>query len=112
MGATVLMSYLRPLVTDLGLSSILLFPSLGGQKQLSDGFDASKNPLLRVASRIKEAFPSLCLIADVCLCTFTETGTLTVVDLNYISPPSLNPSPFQDTAASLMMQVVWTMRSQ
>lgn len=80
MGATVLMSYLRPLVTDLGLSSILLFPSLGGQKQLSDGFDASKNPLLRVASRIKEAFPSLCLIADVCLCTFTETGHCCVFD--------------------------------
>ena len=78
MGANVLVNYLRPLVTDLGLSSILLFPSLGDKKTLSDGFDPSKNPLLRVVSQLKSAFPNLCVIADVCLCTFTETGTLPI----------------------------------
>src|SRR5699024_2588049 len=74
MGATVAAEYLRPLVNDLGLSSVLLFPSLGGNKRLDDAFDRTKNPLLRVVSQLKSAFPKLCIIADVCLCTFTETG--------------------------------------
>lgn len=74
MGATVLIAYLRPLVTEMSLSSILLFPSLGEKKQLSDAFESTKNPLLRVVTLLKSAFPNLCIIADVCLCTFTETG--------------------------------------
>lgn len=111
MGATVLIEYLRPLVTDLGLSSVLLFPSLGGEKQLSDGFDSKKNPLLRVASLIKDAFPKLCLIADVCLCTFTETGMPHLQKWFRSTICSLKDF-LKDIAVYLMMPVEWTMKSQ
>ena len=74
MGTKTLIDYLRPLVSDFGLSAILLFPSLGSNKKLDDAFNKEKNPLLRLAPLLREAFPGLCLIADVCLCTFSETG--------------------------------------
>lgn len=74
MGVQVLLDYLRPLVNEYKLASLLFFPSLVGDKTIEDAFDSSKNPLLRVASVLKKEFPDLILIADVCLCTFSETG--------------------------------------
>lgn len=82
MGLSHLIEYLRKLV-DIGLSSVLLFPSLDSKtKTLSISTNSELNPLLRVASKLKSIFPDLCLIADVCLCTFNETGHCCLLDPN------------------------------
>lgn len=75
MGSSILMDHLEPLV-QLGLSSVLLFPCLQGEgtKQVNDAFDVAKNPLLRLVPQLKNRFPSLLVMADVCLCTFNPNG--------------------------------------
>ncbi|OTF83407.1 delta-aminolevulinic acid dehydratase-like protein [Euroglyphus maynei] len=88
MGQNVLLEYLSPLILELDLSAILLFPCMKQQKQndddsvknLYDAFDHDKNPLLKVIPVIKEKFPQLLIITDVCLCAFTDHGHCCVFD--------------------------------
>lgn len=86
MGQNILIEYLTPLVSDLGLSSILLFPCLEQQygqqeeKNLDDAFNVEKNPLLKVIPVIKKKFPQLLIITDVCLCAFTDHGHCCIFD--------------------------------
>lgn len=91
-GINSLVKYLTPLVTELGLKSVLLFPVLGGssisQKESNGnhqppadslmGLDAAvspdSNPVLKTLPLLRTNFPDLLLVTDVCLCAFTETG--------------------------------------
>lgn len=64
--------YLQPLVES-GLRSVLLFPVLES-KSVASGTDEGKNPVLRLIPILKQRFPSLLLLVDVCLCSFNPTG--------------------------------------
>lgn len=65
--------FLRPLV-DLGLASVILF-GLPETKD-EDGSSAwdPDGPVQRGCAAIKEAFPQLVIITDVCLCQYTTHG--------------------------------------
>ena len=78
-GINALLSYLRPLINDLGLKSVLLFP-VPSIKGLDACFDPVKNPLLEAIPLIRTTFPSLLIITDVCLCAWTESGHCCVFD--------------------------------
>lgn len=74
--------YLTELVKD-GLSSVLLFPVLdGSERSIESAFSVSTNPILKLIPQLKEAFPSLLIMADICLCGFSETGHCCVFDEN------------------------------
>lgn len=79
MGSQPLLQYLEPLVNDFGLSAILIFPCMDGDKTMKDAFDEAKNPLLRVVPLIKKKFPNLLIMSDVCLCTFNENGIFVLI---------------------------------
>lgn len=67
--------YLKPLVGDLGLKSVLLFPVLDSEgKSVESGTDEEKNPVLRMIPIVKKIFPSVLIVVDVCLCGFNPTG--------------------------------------
>lgn len=76
MGINMLLKYLKPLVENDGLSSVLVFPCLkpSEDKSLNDAFDVAKNPLIKAIPIIRQAFPGLLIITDVCLCTFSNHG--------------------------------------
>lgn len=67
--------YLKPLVVNFGLKSVLLFPVIDSEcKSVESGTDEEKNPVLRLIPILKETFPSLLVLVDVCLCGFNPTG--------------------------------------
>ncbi|XP_054154166.1 delta-aminolevulinic acid dehydratase-like [Oppia nitens] len=77
MGANVCIEYLRPLVSRYQLKSVLLFPvmeSSSDDKQIEQAFDEKLNPVLRLIPRLRQEFPDLLIICDVCLCTFSPEG--------------------------------------
>ncbi|CAG2183487.1 unnamed protein product, partial [Oppiella nova] len=74
MGINVCVEYLRPLVTQYGLRSVLLFPVMEGDKQVEHALDATRNPVLRLIPRLNTEFPELLIVCDVCLCTFAPEG--------------------------------------
>ncbi|XP_053209297.1 delta-aminolevulinic acid dehydratase-like [Panonychus citri] len=64
--------YLTGLV-DKGLTSILLFPVVSC-KSVDNSIDPNVNPVLRLIPLIRENFPNLYVIVDVCLCGFSLDG--------------------------------------
>ena len=72
-GINALVTYLTPLVNELELKSVLLFP-VPSVKGLDACFDPCKNPLLEAIPLLRTTFPSLVIVTDVCLCAWTETG--------------------------------------
>lgn len=68
-------SYLEPLVKELQLKSVLLFPVLtADSKSIESAVDDTVNPVLQLIPLLKTKFPSLLIIVDVCLCGFNPTG--------------------------------------
>lgn len=57
----------------LDLRSILLFPVMS-TKGIQSMTEPSENPIIRVIPMMKEVFPKLFIIVDVCLCAFTDNG--------------------------------------
>ena len=82
MGVNVCLEYLRSLVNDFGLKSVLLFPVMEGNKQIADAFDAKRNPVLRLIPKLRQEFADLLIVCDVCLCTFSPEGHCCVFDVN------------------------------
>lgn len=78
-GINLALQYLQPLVMDLGLKSVLLFPVLD-DKQLDSATDATKNAVLRLVPLLRSSFPDLLIVVDVCLCTFTPDGHCCLFD--------------------------------
>jgi porphobilinogen synthase len=78
-GINVLLSYLDPLVNNLGLKSVLLFP-VPSEKGLDACLDPEKNPLVKAIPLLRSVFPSLLIITDVCLCAWTDTGHCCIFD--------------------------------
>jgi porphobilinogen synthase len=81
MGVNVCLNYLRPLVEDFDLKSVLLFPVID-EKQIVYAFDEKRNPVLRLIPKLKKEFPKLLILVDVCLCTFSPEGHCCVFDAN------------------------------
>lgn len=81
-GVTSAIRYLQPLVEDLSLRAVLLFPVLGDNKGISKATDPAANPVLRLIPLLRTRFPNLLIVTDVCLCGFTETGHCCVFDEN------------------------------
>jgi len=79
MGVNVCIDYLRPLVQELGLKSVLLFPVIE-EKEIAYAIDPKRNPVLRLIPKLKEEFPKLLILVDVCLCTFSPEGHCCVFD--------------------------------
>ena len=65
---------LEPLVAK-GLRAVLLFgvPS-GGKDARGSGADRKNSPIARALATWRKPFPDLLLIADVCLCEYTDHG--------------------------------------
>ena len=60
-----------------GLRAVLLFGVLddGAKKDARGGFaDSEASPVVKALRTLRRIFPSLLLMADVCLCAFTEHG--------------------------------------
>ena len=71
MGINATIDYLRPLV-KMGLRSVLLFPVIDREdKALEQALDDKINPILKAVPRLKQEFPDLYIICDVCLCIFS-----------------------------------------
>jgi porphobilinogen synthase len=66
---------LRPLV-DKGLVSVLIFGVPRSAKKDGRGSpaDAGDNPAILAVQRLREVFPGLLLVCDVCLCPYTDHG--------------------------------------
>lgn len=73
LGKNATIDFLRPLIEQLDLTSVLLFPVVS-EKGLEKAVDSAANPLLRLIPQLKQQFPSLLINVDVCLCGFSETG--------------------------------------
>ena len=71
--------FLEPLVNQLSLKSVLLFPVLK-VKDLTKATDSDFNPVLRLIPELKKNFPNLYVIVDVCLCGFTQNGHCGIFD--------------------------------
>lgn len=74
MGVNKCLEYLRPLVSDYGLKSVLLFPVMEGEKRVSNAIDPTLNPVLRLIPKLRAQMPDLLIVCDVCLCTFSPEG--------------------------------------
>lgn len=62
-------------VVAAGLRSVLLFGVPGqGKDARATGADSDENPVVRALSRLRELYPDLLLITDVCLCAYTDHG--------------------------------------
>lgn len=72
-GINKLLDYLDPLVNELKLKSILLFPVMK-VKGIDFATVAQHNPVLRAIPKLRKQFPGLLILTDVCLCGFTDDG--------------------------------------
>jgi porphobilinogen synthase len=74
-GVNKLEQALRPLV-DKGLVSVLIFGVPRSAKKDGRGSpaDAGDNPAILAVQRLREVFPGLLLVCDVCLCPYTDHG--------------------------------------
>ncbi|ELT91513.1 hypothetical protein CAPTEDRAFT_18667 [Capitella teleta] len=74
-GVNKLVDMLKPIVAN-GLESVLLFGV--PQKLPKDGrgtqADTPETPVIRAIKLLKEAFPSLLIVCDVCICPYTDHG--------------------------------------
>lgn len=55
-------------------SVIIALANRSKDKELEDATNAVKNPVLRAIPVLKNCFPELLILCDVCLCGFTNTG--------------------------------------
>ncbi|CCU79455.1 unnamed protein product [Blumeria hordei] len=75
-GINKIVNYLRPLVQK-GLRSVILFgvPLAPGAKDvLATAADDPTGPVIAVIHLLRERFPQLFIVADVCLCEYTSHG--------------------------------------
>lgn len=74
-GVNKLISALRDLVHK-GLKSILIFGIVENLEKDETGShaDSVKNPVVRALPKLREAFPELVIVCDVCLCPYTSHG--------------------------------------
>ncbi|RKP12370.1 delta-aminolevulinic acid dehydratase [Piptocephalis cylindrospora] len=74
-GVEALVRHLEPLVA-LGLQTVLLFgvPSSTEKDGRGSGADAQEGPTIRGIRRLRQAFPTLQVGCDVCLCAYTSHG--------------------------------------
>jgi len=75
-GKNSLITHLQPLVLDFQLKSVLIFgvPSKVSKDSQGSKADAPSTPVLEVLPLLRERFPELLLIVDVCLCPYTDNG--------------------------------------
>ena len=59
---------------DLGLAAVLLFGIPDAKDAVGSGAWDPAGPVCQAAARIKRAVPDMLVIADVCLCQYTEGG--------------------------------------
>lgn len=75
-GINKIANYLRPLIQK-GLRSVILFgvPLAPGAKDvLATAADDPTGPVIAVIHLLRECFPQLFIVADVCLCEYTSHG--------------------------------------
>ena len=75
-GLSRITSFLEPLVAK-GLRSVILFgvPTAAGTKDASGtAADDSKGPVIQAVRLLRQRYPGLFIIADVCLCEYTDHG--------------------------------------
>jgi porphobilinogen synthase len=70
---------LKPAVKD-GLRAVLLFGVPGGAKDArGTGAEGEGAPVPRAIAELRAAFPELLVMADVCLCAYTDHGHCAVL---------------------------------
>lgn len=74
-GVNALINALRPSV-DLGLKSVLLFgvPYKLPKDERGSSADAAETPVIVAVRKLREVFPELLIMCDVCLCAYTDHG--------------------------------------
>ena len=72
---------LAPLIAK-GLSSVLLFgvPSTLAKDSTGSGADSASNPVIRGCKVLRDTYPQLLIVCDVCLCEYTVHGHCGVLD--------------------------------
>jgi len=90
LGINALLSYLNPLVNEVCLKAVLLFPvpsvseptdkTEKREKCLDACLDPQKNSLFEAIPLLRTTFPSLLIMTDVCLCCWTSSGHCCIVD--------------------------------
>ena len=68
------------LVRDLGIPAVILFGVPERKDTRGSGADAANGIVQRALDAVKAAEPDLCVIADVCLCAYTDHGHCGIVD--------------------------------
>lgn len=101
---------LNPLVA-LGLRSIILFgvPTLAEHKDVGATFCTSpQSPVARAIKLIKQKYPSIVIMVDICLCAYTANGHCGFTKDDYTidnQPRSVDRRPNVSTASSLRPRV-------
>jgi len=76
-------AFLEPLVRK-GLASVLLFGVIVSSKTKKDGEASAAtiptSPVIQAIALLRNAFPSLLIAADVCLCAYTDHGHCGILD--------------------------------
>lgn len=75
-GVSKLVQYVAPLVAK-GLKSVILFGVIckeGVKDEVGTAADDPNGPVIRAIKLLKETFPDLYIICDVCLCEYTSHG--------------------------------------
>lgn len=88
-GVERVVEHLGPLVEG-GLGAVLLFGVVPeAECGVKDGrgsyADADENPVVLALTLLSEAYPSLLLIVDVCMCPYTDHGHCGILDGEYVS---------------------------
>lgn len=70
-------------LVPLGLRSVILFGVLEDEKNKSEGGDFSfsaSSPVIKSIALIKEKYPSIYIMCDICLCAYTHSGHCGILD--------------------------------
>ena len=80
---------LAPLIAK-GLSSVLLFgvPSTLAKDSTGSGADSASNPVIRGCKVLRDTYPQLLIVCDVCLCEYTVHGHCGVLDGEGLAKPA------------------------
>lgn len=75
LGANKIYEHLKPIVEN-GLKSVLLFGAVDNKHKDETGTVAASplNPVFSAIKVIKDKFPKLLIVCDVCLCDYTKSG--------------------------------------
>ncbi|WLR60729.1 porphobilinogen synthase [Guptibacillus hwajinpoensis] len=71
-------------VVDLGIKSIMMFGVPNHKDAVGSEAYCDTGIVQRAISQIKEAFPELTVIADTCLCQYTDHGHCGVIENGYV----------------------------